>query len=209
MNEAIKNALLCEAPDEFFRAIDPGSPYFDELAELMKLHDAPQNPEYHPEGSAFEHTMMVICEAGKVKHQAKDPLAFMLAALIHDLGKVVSTVRNKKGNWSSVGHENTGVPLAENMLRRIGADEETVAYCKNMCRHHMRLHTCYYGKARISRTNAAFDCSVCPKELVLLCICDARGTGKPRSLADEEEVFLMERLQIWQSGEAAQEDKRR
>lgn len=198
MKEAIKNALLSEAPDAFFRAIDAENPLYEELKELMKLHDAPQNPEYHPEGSAFEHTMLVIDEAAKVKHRARDPLAFMLAALTHDLGKGVSTVRNKKGNWSSVGHENTGVPLVQDMLGRIGADAETIAYCKNMCRHHMRLHTCYYGKARVSRTNAAFDQSVCPRELVLLVVCDARGTAKPREMADEEEVFLKERLSIWE-----------
>jgi hypothetical protein len=68
-----------------------------------------------------------------------------------------------------------------------------------MCALHIRVHTCYYGKARVSRTNVLFDESVSPEELSWLVVCDSRGTGKPRSDADIEEAFIMERLTAYQS----------
>lgn len=195
MNREIEAALLSDAPDAFFRAAvkERGAM----MPELTALVGVPQNPQYHPEGDAFEHTMRVLAEAARVRNEAHDPLAFMLAALGHDLGKAVSTKRNKKGEWASIGHENTGIPLLRALLERFGAPEETIAYCENMCRLHMRLHHCYYSTARVSRTNLLFAESVCPKELALLVICDARGTGKPRQEADAEERFVMERLSLY------------
>ena len=73
----------------------------------------------------------------------------MLAALCHDLGKAVSTKKNDKGAWASVGHEHTGVPLLKDMLARLGVAKSVIAYVQNMCALHMRVHTSYYGRARV------------------------------------------------------------
>ena len=197
--ETKKALAMAQKPDIFFRVLEKANalePWFSELAALRK---APQNPVYHPEGDAFEHTMMTLNAAAAIREQMSDPLAFMLAALTHDLGKAVSTCKNDKGAWASVGHENTGVPLCETMLSRLGVSQSVIRYTQNMCKLHMRVHTCYYGKARVSRTNMLFDASVCPEELAWLVVCDARGTGKPRESADEEEAFIMERLEAYRA----------
>jgi len=138
--------------------------------------------------------MFTLRAAAEVRDQMEALLSFMLAMLTHDLGKAVSTKKNDKGAWQSIGHEHTGVPLAESMLTRLNASKKAIAYAKNMCALHMRLHTCYYGRARVSRTNVLFDESVSPRELAWLVVCDSRGTGKPRSEADKEQAFIMERL---------------
>ena len=199
-----KKALeMADTPDVFFRILERTGalePFFAELAALRK---APQNPVYHPEGDAFEHTMMVLNAAAQIRERMQNPLAFMLAALCHDLGKAVSTRRNDKGAWASVGHEHTGVPLCEKMFSRLGVSKSVIAYVQNMCALHMRVHTCYYGKARVSRTNVLFDESVNPGELSWLVVCDSRGTGKPRSDADIEEAFIFERLAAYQQVLAA------
>ena len=197
--ETKKALLMADQPDVFFRVLERANalePWFSELAVLRK---APQNPQYHPEGDAFEHTMMVLRAAAEVRDRMKDPLSFMLAALCHDLGKAVSTKKNDKGAWASVGHEHTGVPLLKDMLARISVSKSVIAYVQNMCALHMRVHTCYYGKARISRTNVLFDESINPEELAWLVVCDSRGTGKPRSAADEEEAFIFNRLAEYQT----------
>lgn len=193
-----KKALeMADTPSVFFRILERAGalePWFCELASLRR---APQNPVYHPEGDAFEHTMMTLDAAAHIKSRMRDPLAFMLSVLCHDLGKAVSTKKNDKGAWASVGHEHTGIPLCEEMLSRLGVSRNVIAYAANMCKLHMRVHTCYYGKARISRTNMLFDESISPEELAWLVVCDSRGTGKPRSSADEEEKFIFERLAVY------------
>jgi len=197
VSEMKKALLTADRPDIFFRVLkdaDALRPWFEEIHTLAGV---PQNPNYHPEGDAFEHTMLVLREAAAVRDQADDPLAFMLAALTHDLGKAVTTKKNDKGAWASIGHENKGIPLIERLMARLGLPRQLTAYCTNLCRLHMRVHTCYYGQARVSRTHLLFDECIKPEALALLCICDARGTGKPREDADREEAFIMERLRLY------------
>ena len=160
--------------------------------------DVPQNPLYHPEGDAFAHTLLVLREAASVRAQAAKPLFFMLSALTHDLGKAVSTSRNARGIGRSVGHEHTACRLVHAMLGGLACAKEAIAYAVNMCSLHMRVHTCYYNRARIRSTNVLFDESVCARELGLLAVCDARGTGKPSEQADAEEAFILERLERYE-----------
>lgn len=195
--EMKKALLMADTPSVFFRILEKANALNFWFPELAALRNAPQNPVYHPEGDAFEHTMMVLDSAAEIRNRMQDPLSFMLAALTHDLGKAVSTRKNEKGAWASIGHEHTGVPLCENMLVRLLFPKSVIAYAKNMCALHMRVHTCYYGKARVSRTNMLFDGAIHPEELAWLAVCDARGTGKPKSYADEEEAFIFERLSAY------------
>ena len=193
--EMKKALLMAECPDIFFRVLEKANALNHWFKEISALRKAPQNPVYHPEGDSFEHTMMTLRAAAEIRDQMHDPLAFMLAVLTHDLGKAVSTKLNEKGAWQAIGHEHTGVPLVESMLSRLGVSKNIIAYAKNMCKLHMRVHVCYYNQARVSRTNVLFDESICPEELAWLVVCDARGTGKPRENADAEEAFIMERLE--------------
>lgn len=195
--EMKKALLMAKRPDVFFRVLEAANALDCWFPEIKALREAPQNPVYHPEGDAFEHTMLTLNSAAEIKNQMHDPLAFMLAMLTHDLGKAVSTKLNDKGAWQAIGHEHTGIPLCETMLSRFGVSKQIIAYAKDMCRLHMRLHVCYYGKARVSRTNVLFDESVCPEELAWLVVCDTRGTGKPQENADMEEAFIMERLNAY------------
>lgn len=195
----MKKALLeSDRPDVFFRVLAQVkglTPWFSEIAALCGVM---QNPRYHPEGDAFEHTMLVLAEAAAMRGQAVKPLPFMLAALTHDLGKAVSTAKNGQGEWQSVGHENTGVPLVQAMLVRLCVPQSAIRYAQDMCRLHMRVHGCYYTQARLSRTQLLFDASICPRDLALLAVCDARGTGKPRGQAQEEERFIKSRLTAYE-----------
>lgn len=199
MAETKKALLMADEPDVFFRVLEKANALEPWFAELARLRRTPENTKYHPEGDAFEHTMLVLRAAAEVRDRMKDPLSFMLAALCHDLGKAVSARLNDKGVWQAIGHEHTGVPLCGEMLSRLGASRNVIGYVQDMCKLHMRVHTCYYGRARVSRTNILFDESVNPEELAWLVVCDSRGTGKPRSDADEEEAFIMERLTAYQA----------
>ena len=191
MNKAL---LTAREPDIFFRVLrdaDALEPWFTELAALIGVK---QNPLHHPEGDAFEHTLLTLRAAAEERDRSSDPLHFMLAALTHDLGKAVSAVQDEHGSWHAAGHAETGVPLCEAMLTRLGAPRAAIRYAQDMCRLHMRVHVGYYTQADAAWTNLLFDESVCAKDLAWLAVCDTRGTGKPRENADREEAFVMDRL---------------
>src|SRR5262245_9503651 len=59
--------------------------------ELAPLTATPQDPEWHPEGDVWAHTLQVVDEAAALLAGLEDDrprrLAVMLGALCHDLGK--------------------------------------------------------------------------------------------------------------------------
>lgn len=202
MEETKKALLGSDEPDVFFRVLRKAQALSPWFAEVQALCGVPQSAKYHPEGDAFEHTMRVLREAAAMRAQAEDPLAFMLAALTHDLGKAVTTKMGDKGDWQSIGHEREGLPLVESLLARLGAPKGCIARCREICALHMRVHTCFTQGARVTRTHLLFHECAHPRELALLCICDARGTGRPRAYADEEEAFIRDRLAQYESAAA-------
>ncbi len=90
------------------------------LPEMEPLYDCPQDPEWHPEGDVWTHTLMVIDEARKRNDDLdRARLAtVMLGAVCHDLGKPATTALID-GRVRSPGHEAAGVPLAIAILDRL------------------------------------------------------------------------------------------
>ncbi len=89
--------------------------------ELLPLAATPQDPEWHPEGDVWTHTLLAMDQAAPLIEGLDRPraLAVMLATLAHDLGKPGTTER-VFGRIRSHGHEEAGVPLAESLLERWG-----------------------------------------------------------------------------------------
>ena len=59
------------------------------LALLIPLENVKQPPDYHPEGDALFHSMQVY---GLAKEEAPYDEEFLLAALLHDVGKAIDPV---------------------------------------------------------------------------------------------------------------------
>ena len=80
------------------------------LPEMVPLYDCPQDPEWHPEGDVWTHTLMVIDKARRLNADlGRAPLAIvMLGAVCHDLGKPATTAVID-GRIKSPGHEAAGV----------------------------------------------------------------------------------------------------
>ncbi len=88
--------------------------------ELKALVGCPQEPEWHPEGDVWVHTLLVVDEArarlnGLERGRAA---AVMLGALCHDLGKPATTAF-VDGRIRSIGHEEQGVAPATALLDRL------------------------------------------------------------------------------------------
>jgi tRNA nucleotidyltransferase (CCA-adding enzyme) len=90
------------------------------LPEMVPLYDCPQDPEWHPEGTVWTHTLLVMDEARRRNADLeRAPLAVvMLGAVCHDLGKPATTV-HVDGRIKSPGHEAAGLEPATAVLNRL------------------------------------------------------------------------------------------
>ncbi len=140
--------------------------------ELHALIDVPQVKQYHPEGDAFTHTMMVLDAA----HTQGGDQTCLYAALLHDLGKGVTPDSILPQH---IGHEINGVPLVEIFLNRFGISKNA-AFILNFTQHHLQVHRCLemrYGKIvdlldifKIKKTS-----DIALKNLIICAKADALG----------------------------------
>ena len=88
--------------------------------ELRPLVGCPQEPEWHPEGDVWVHTLLVVDQARRriADLDRGRAAAVMLGALCHDLGKP-STTAVSDGRIRSLGHEEAGVAPATSLLDRL------------------------------------------------------------------------------------------
>ena len=88
--------------------------------ELAALVGCPQEPEWHPEGDVWVHTLLVIDQARMRIDDLDYPcqVAVMLGAVCHDLGKPATTAF-VDGRIRSLDHEEQGVPPAVALLDRL------------------------------------------------------------------------------------------
>lgn len=90
------------------------------LPELRPLVGCPQEPEWHPEGDVWVHTLMVVDHATTAIRQLDKPaqVVVMLGALCHDLGKP-STTAVVDGRIRSLHHEEAGLAPTMALLDRL------------------------------------------------------------------------------------------
>ncbi len=114
-----KLLLVAERPSIGFRLARELGVVEQLLPEMVPLYDCPQDPEWHPEGDVWTHTLMVIDEARRGNADLDRPrlTTVMLGAVCHDLGKPETTALID-GRWRSPGHEAAGVPAASRLLDR-------------------------------------------------------------------------------------------
>ena len=190
----LKKALLkSDRPSIFFqvlREMDQLDHWFPELAALIGV---PQNPTFHAEGDVWNHTMMVLDEAAKLRQQTKNPYWFMLAALTHDFGKAVCT-EEINGVIHAYEHEKKGLPLVEAFLRRITTETKLVQYVLNLVELHMKPNTAAAADVAAKTTTRMFDQALDPEALVCIALADDLGriASKPTGVHD---AFLRQRLE--------------
>jgi tRNA nucleotidyltransferase (CCA-adding enzyme) len=88
--------------------------------ELKALIDVPQDPEWHPEGDVFTHTLLVADRARELIDDLPYPkqVTVMLAALAHDFGKPATT-EFIDGRLRSREHEEAGVEPTISFLDKL------------------------------------------------------------------------------------------
>jgi tRNA nucleotidyltransferase (CCA-adding enzyme) len=143
--EIEKLLLLAERPSiGFSLALELGviNRLFPELEALV---GCPQEPEWHPEGDVWVHTLMVIDQARTRIDDLERPqqVTVMLGAVCHDFGKPATTAF-VDGRIRSIDHEQAGVAPARQFLARLNVQSmggyDVAGQVAGIVAHHLKPH---------------------------------------------------------------------
>lgn len=151
------------------------------LGDLKKV---PQSPLHHPEGSVWNHTMLVLDNAAERKQQSKNPRVFMWSALLHDLGKAPTT-QVRKGRITSYDHDLWGERLSVEFLKELIRDDEFISQVAKMVRWHMQILFVTKGLPFADIQKMVEEVSI--DEVALLGLCDRLGRGEMTLAKMQEE----------------------
>jgi poly(A) polymerase len=103
--------------------------------ELAATISCGQSPEYHPEGTVFEHIRLML---EKLPPGADELLPW--AVLLHDIAKPVTAERDATtGAIHFYGHEKTGAELARAILNRLRFPKKQIDEIAACVLHHMQF----------------------------------------------------------------------
>jgi tRNA nucleotidyltransferase (CCA-adding enzyme) len=150
--------------------------------EMVPLVGCPQDPEWHPEGDVWVHTLMVIDQArARINGMERGPAAaLMLGAICHDLGKPQTTAF-LDGRVKSPGHEVAGLLPATRLLDRLNVHTldgyDVRAAVLGLVAHHMAPHS--FRKSPTPVSDGAFRRLALKVDLELLArFCQADCNGR-------------------------------
>lgn len=126
--------------------------------ELHALINVPQEPEWHPEGDVWIHTMMVVDEAAKIVRRlgntitVSEKLAILVGAIAHDFGKPATT-QIQDGRVRSRGHEEAGVEPTKTFLKRLPFSNEIEQAAIVIASQHLKPDV-FYRELQSGKINA-------------------------------------------------------
>ncbi len=176
----LSKALEAEKPSIFFQVLRKAGVLDIHFKEIKDLIGAEQPANYHPEGDAYNHTMLVLDMSADMtktfEHNKKLEIRF--SALVHDLGKGLTPKEEYPHHY---GHENTGVDLVSRFGNKINAPNNWIKCGKISCKEHMRGGIFYKMKPakmvdfieRVDKTLLGLD------GLQIVVISDKTSGGRP------------------------------
>ncbi len=125
---------------------------------LLELKNTEQDPKWHPEGTVWEHTLLVVTQASEIVREQNlwetnpdSALAIMLASFCHDFGKPTTTAKEEHISASgetemritSKGHCEAGIEPAKKFLYQIGIPKAIVKRVIPLIREHLAIIMLY------------------------------------------------------------------
>ena len=129
--EEMKKAFASAAPSIFFRTLQRAGLLETAFPELAALIGKTQPEAFHPEGDAFEHTLLIV---DKVAGDTTS-LTARFAGLVHDLGKGTTPAEMLPHHY---GHEVRGLEVLTAWNRRMTLPKEWMKAAGFVIREHMR-----------------------------------------------------------------------
>lgn len=207
VEEELRKMFLRSEPDGIAAALrnarDDG--IIDALfPELAVLGDVPQDPQYHAEGDALEHTVRTVAKAAAVGRRDglddTDRWILCLAALAHDLGKADATETTAGGGIISHGHDRAGVRPARALLERITGQVKVIDQVLALVRVHMRPLMLAQAEKVTDAAIRRLARAVQPSDIEMLCrLTEADTAASVRGDGSEPvnaHVFLRERAVV-------------
>ncbi len=129
--DEMRKALSCDKPSVFFNTLKEADVLDVHFIEIYKLIGALQPEKYHPEGDAYNHTMLALDMCATITNDEK----IRFATLVHDLGKGVTPKELYPHHY---GHDENGVKEVENFAKRLKMPNDWTAYGKVAAKEHMK-----------------------------------------------------------------------
>ena len=129
--QELKRALMTERPSLFFRALQETGLLEVTFPELAKLIGKVQPEAFHPEGDAFEHTMLVVDTVAA----GTDSLLARFCGLVHDLGKGETPAEMLPHHY---GHEVRGQDILRKWNQRMTLPKKWLQGGLLVIEQHMR-----------------------------------------------------------------------
>lgn len=167
-------------------------PYYPELEALVGCL---QEPEYHPEGDVWIHTLMTLDEMVKIETKDEfEKLVLMLAILCHDLGKPATT-ETINGKITSYKHEKEGIAPTLSFLERLTNDKKLIKSVVPLVEYHLAPFQLFLQQSSLkavkrlaSKVNIELLCKVA--------LADCKGRTIPdKSKCDKATQWLLQTAQ--------------
>lgn len=169
--------------------------FFDTLLEMDALHKifpdvyklltALESRKWHPEGNAYEHTMLVLSQAAKFGFD----LDVRFACLVHDIGKGLTRFEHMPSHF---GHDIKGSEMIEDFCRKYAVPSNIMKLSKFATRYHMYCHKVFTLNPKTYESMFS-DCrgsSEYVEVLIKVGMCDERGRlGSENATVTQIEVF--------------------
>ena len=187
-NEIDEHLLIDEKPSKFFRKLMENNIFRNEytFSMISRLEETQQSPVHHPEGNVWNHTLLVLDNAAQVRSMSRDPRVFMWSALLHDVGKAVTT-RLRNGRITSYDHDKEGEKLAASFLEYFNEDGSFIEKVSKMVRWHMQI--LFVTRNLPFRNIEQMKKEVDIEEIALLGLCDRLGRDREQDVQEEIKVM--------------------
>jgi len=104
------------------------------LPELLPAINCDQSPDYHPEGTVYNHIRLAL-----EKLPADAPVTLPWAVLLHDIGKPSTSSVGTDGRIHFYGHEKIGAEMTVTILERLRFPRKQIDEITFTVRHHMQF----------------------------------------------------------------------
>jgi tRNA nucleotidyltransferase (CCA-adding enzyme) len=185
LGEMEKILLKGKKPSDAFRWLDKVGVIEKMFPELHALQAIDQGKKHHPEGNAFEHTMLAL-DAVPIKERT---LPVMLGILAHDLGK--ATVQSEKDGDAVhfFGHAEEGATIADKFLKRFTDETELTNHVLALVKHHMKPYDLKKNLNKASLRRLGLKVNI--EDLMKVHRADKLGRGKE---VDNNEIAHIDKI---------------
>lgn len=131
----LSRSLMEPHPRLFFDTLLESDALHVLFPEVYRLKTALESRKWHPEGDAYEHTMLVLTQAALLAPSNR--LDIMLACLVHDFGKGLTPRHLLPKHY---GHDVNGVPVVKEFCDRLSVPTKMRDAAMTATRYHMYGH---------------------------------------------------------------------